>query len=387
MAVFTVAAGRDGTTELLAALLVAQMAPSALTGALAGGLVDRVPRRTLMLGADAARAAAVASLLIAPHPSAVHFLGVAVMLGACGALFAPSVQAAIPGLVSDADLVRANAVLATTQNATIVLAPLAGGFIVAQLGASTAFALNGLSFVASAILVAYAGLPRSAASAAEVARSPIPVRGRAPASVVARGFAAAGAVLMVGAAIKTPVEPALVLDVLAERAEVLGVVTAVWGVGMIAGSSGAHALARLVPLDRLFAGAVTLVGACVLAGALAPGVLLLLALWLAAGFGNGVGGVVFDTLLQRHSPEAIRGRIAAITEAAMDFGYLAGAAAAAALATMTGPRGCLVASGVLFLASAGAWRLASASIRPLAATSPEPPDEPAPRGALAPVHP
>ncbi len=60
----------DAGTRLLATLLVLQVGPSAVVGLLGAPLVDRLPRRALMITADVVRAAAVVSLLFVGEPGA-----------------------------------------------------------------------------------------------------------------------------------------------------------------------------------------------------------------------------------------------------------------------------------------------------------------------------
>src|SRR3954452_4643692 len=232
----TVVAQSGGGARGVALLLAMQLGPAALAGALGGPLVDRLPRRSLMIAADLTRAVAVASLVVAPgEPGLAHLCVVAVCLGGFGALFAPSLQASLPNLLPERHLVAANAVLSATFTFAVTAGPLIGGLIVAQLGARPGFALNAASFAVSAALIVAARLPRQAAAGARIsplgdlregarhiARSPI-----------TRSLLVVLGLVMLAAAFKAPLEPVFVLETLGQRPEALGLVGAAWGLGML----------------------------------------------------------------------------------------------------------------------------------------------------------
>src|SRR2546427_87831 len=77
--------------------------------------------------------------------------------------------AAIPALAeSEADIARANSLVAVGRNAGIMLGPVFGGLLVTWLGASWVFALNGITFVVSvALTISVRGSYREAATSAD----------------------------------------------------------------------------------------------------------------------------------------------------------------------------------------------------------------------------
>ena len=356
LAIATVVAEREDAVAALALLMLAQFGPSALVGMLGGPLIDRVSRRGLMVVADGARMLAVGSLLLTGEPTTAHLAAVAVVLGSFGAFFGPSLHAALPGLVGDAALMRANAILGTTFNVAVVLGPAIGGLLVMHVGAQFAFGVNAATFALSAILVALCPLPRPAEPGRARPR-------RLGAELISglryiggertvRALVAMGVLLMLGSAVKVPVEPLFVLGTLDAAPAALGLLTATWGVGMVTGSFAAGWFAQRLPETAVLGGAVALAGATVCAAAWTPAYALIAPLWLVGGAANGVGGVVFETLLQRRTAEEVRGRVLATTEAAMDGGYLAGASLAAWVAAVGGTRVALTVSGALFLLAA-----------------------------------
>jgi MFS family permease len=362
----TVVARSTGTAEALAVLLIMQLGPAALVGALGGPLVDRRSRRGLMIAADLFRATAVASLLLAGGPSPGHLWVVAACLGGFGALFGPSLQASLPNILPAGQLVAANAVLSTTFTFAVTTGPLIGAFAVAQLGAAPAFAFNAGSFVLSALLIVAARLPATPAStgtnspARDLAEG-VHYIARTP---VARALLLSVALVMLGGAIKTPLEPLFVLETLAARPEALGLVGASWGLGMIIGAAVSPEAARRYRRETLLWTAIAVVGVAILTASRMTSLVWVLLLWLIGGAANAIGGIAQETLLQERTPDAVRGRVFAAADALTDGAFLLGAVAAGTLGLVLGIRGALVASGAVALLAAFVSRALLTSGRP-----------------------
>jgi predicted MFS family arabinose efflux permease len=385
---------RVGGPELattLSLLLVAQVAPAAAFGLFfAGPLVDRRSRRGLMITADVARALAVASLLVPPEPTLAHFVLVAVVLGLFGAAFQPSLMASIPNVVPEGRLVAANAMVGATYHLAVMVGPALGAFLVSTLGPRTVFGLNGLSFALSATLIAGVRLrpPARAADRGSPVRDLVDGMRYVAATPLARAVLAVTGLVMLAAATKAPLEPLYVRDVLvpgagfAERARVLGLVTTAWGLGMLLGSVAAPALARRWLRERLFPASIAVVGIAILVVSRTRDFQTVLLAWLFAGAANSVGNVSYESLLQERTPDGLRGRVFAASEAVLDGAYLAGAFAAGFLGAWLEAPGAFVVSGTLLLAAAllarltipapGVPRPVLAAARPGAA-APEPP--------------
>ncbi len=350
----TIIAQSTESTQALALLLALQLGPAAVVGALGGPLVDRRSRRALMIGADLTRAAAVGTLLLADGPSTAHLFAVAACLGGFGALFGPSLQASLPNLLPPTQLLAANAALSTTFTFAVSAGPILGGFVVAQLGPAPAFAFNGGSFLVSAALLLMARLPRNAAavSAGSTLRdlaAGFRYVARAP---VTRALLIVSALVVLAAAFKTPLEPLFVLDTLAARPEVLGLLGAAWGLGMVVGAAVVPAVARRISRQNLLWIAIAVVGAAVLMTSRLSALGWILALSLFGGTANAIGSIAQETLLQETTPDAVRGRVFAAADALTDSSVLLGAVAGGALGALIGVRGALGACGALLLLAA-----------------------------------
>jgi MFS family permease len=120
----------------------------------AGVLSDRLDRRSLMLCADAGRAAALAALAALALTGRLTFWELAVVAAVYSvgtAFFTPAFEAIVPDIVPAAELPSANSLDQFVRPIALRLAgPALGGALVAGVGAGTAFAVDAASFLASA---------------------------------------------------------------------------------------------------------------------------------------------------------------------------------------------------------------------------------------------
>lgn len=347
-------AGRDADPSVFATLLIVQVAPAALMGALGGPLVDRLPRKAVMVVGDLGRGLAVASLFLVGTPSVPHLYLVAALLGLLGALCQPALQASLPNVVAPNQLVAANALVSATFNGAVMVGPVIGGVLVARLGFAPAIFLNGMSFLVSAAMVARVMLPPRPPNderwnpVVEL-REGFRYMSRTP---LVRAAIAVMGLVMLAAAVKSPVEPLFVIRVLHGEPATLGFLGGAWGIGMVLGSMVAPSAARAWAREQLLWAGVAVVGIAVVAASQAESLAPVLVLWLIAGMGNALGTVCYESLLQERTPDAVRGRVLAASEAVLDAAFLGGVGMAAWLGSELGPRGAVTVAGTVFLAAA-----------------------------------
>jgi MFS family permease len=130
---------------------------------LGGGVwADRVPRRLVMLVADAVRAAVQLVLglqLITGNAELWHFVVGSFLTGAASAFFGPASTGLIPETVSTEELQQANALMSLSRSAIGVLGPAVGGFLVAAFGPGWVFTIDSASYVFSAAFLAVLRVP------------------------------------------------------------------------------------------------------------------------------------------------------------------------------------------------------------------------------------
>ena len=128
--------------------------PAALLLPVTGALVDRLSRRSVVIGADLFRGTVMIGLsllwIIPELVSPVPLLVVSFLVGAGNALFVPAVQALIPDLVPSNQLERANGLRGTTNQLSNLAGNALGGVAYALLAAPVIFLVNGVSFLLSA---------------------------------------------------------------------------------------------------------------------------------------------------------------------------------------------------------------------------------------------
>jgi len=134
------------------AVLVVEFVPMILVGLTLGPLIDRLERRKLMVGADLLRAAVFTALPFAGSASVI--VALALVAGLANGFFSPAVYAGVPNLVPREELADANALLQTIENASWAIGPVLGGVLTAATSPHTAYWINAVSFLASAVLIA-----------------------------------------------------------------------------------------------------------------------------------------------------------------------------------------------------------------------------------------
>jgi MFS family permease len=120
---------------------------------LVGGLVaDRLPRKQVMIGADAVRAstqASVATLFLLGEAQLWELLVLFTLYGAADAFFSPAATGIVPSTVDRSELRSANALLSVSQSVASVVGPALGGLLVATVPIGAVFAIDAGSFLAS----------------------------------------------------------------------------------------------------------------------------------------------------------------------------------------------------------------------------------------------
>ena len=140
----------------VALLTTAEFLPFLLFTLPAGVLVDRLPRRPILIAANLGRATALVSVPVAYWLDVLtiwqlYAVGFAVGVGTV--FFDLAYQSYLPRLVGREQLVDGNAKLETSRSAAQVAGPGLGGILVSALTAPVAIVVDAASYLASAILM------------------------------------------------------------------------------------------------------------------------------------------------------------------------------------------------------------------------------------------
>lgn len=125
--------------------------PSLLLSPFAGVIVDRVPRRRLLLISQTAQmllAFTLAALTFAGVVQVYHIILLAFLLGITNAVDAPSRHTIIADLVDHDDLSSGIALNSMIFNSSRIFGPAAAGVLLTQIGPAWCFFFNGVSFLA-----------------------------------------------------------------------------------------------------------------------------------------------------------------------------------------------------------------------------------------------
>jgi MFS family permease len=310
-----------GDANWVSALLIADFLPVIAIGLVFGPLLDRLPRRAILVAADLARTAVFCVLPFATSPAQI--VGLALLAGVATSLFRPAVFAGLPNLVGDTHLPFANGLLQSAENLTWAVGAAAGGVLVKVAGTDAAYWLNAATYVISALLVL--GIKRSLEErepGAEAAggyflalREGVRVVGSSRALVT---IVVAWSVATVGQAIGNVSEIFLARDVFMAGTLGFGILVSTAAIGLFAGSLAGGVLIERFGIRTPYVVSILLMALGFSVAAGAPAFWLAVAIVVVSGFGNGAAVVCNAVLVQRAVPDRLRGRAFTLV---MSVGY------------------------------------------------------------------
>jgi MFS family permease len=149
-----------GSALATGGMFIAQTAPRLLLGSIAGVFVDRWDRKRTMIVANVLSAAALLLLLPVHSIADLWLVYLAAFLQASITLFfQPAESALVPTLVGEEQLVYANALTALNWELTRLIAPPLGGLVMALFGLGSVIAIDSVSFLFSAAMIALIAMP------------------------------------------------------------------------------------------------------------------------------------------------------------------------------------------------------------------------------------
>jgi MFS family permease len=151
-----------GSVLSLGTITFANFLPVLFLSLFMGVLVDRYPRRRLLILTQSmfmVLAAILAYLTFTGQVTYPILVILALLAGVANALDMPARQAFFSDLVRRDDLLNAIALNSSVFNGTRILGPALGGIVVAAWGEAMAFGLNALSFIAVLLALLAMRLP------------------------------------------------------------------------------------------------------------------------------------------------------------------------------------------------------------------------------------
>jgi MFS family permease len=334
----------------ITALLACAAVPLVVLAPVAGRLVDSVPFRTLAATTAAWQALCCVALALGGPLWTTYVLVLLLQAGQVVAM--PAWSALIPSIARPDEVGR---VVGTSQAMTtvaMVAAPAAAGLAVASFGYSAPLLLDAATFVVLGVAGVAIRANRRLEAADEVGGEsagsgrPYSIRSDALLWPLIAGLC----VFVVAGEITNVVEVFLVRGALGASIAMFGILGALLGAGIVAGSllAGRERPAETRAL-RAVVVAVILAAAIVVAG-LAPTLWVFAAAWLVLGVANGVVNTDVSTLVLSRTPESVRGRVLASVNALVRGSSLGAMVLGGAAGTWLGPRTTFVAAGALSMA-------------------------------------
>jgi len=293
----------------VSALMVVEFAPTIVIGLTLGPLVDRLSRRSLMIGSDVARAAVFVALPFAPNAASI--VALAAVAGLATGFFKPAAGAGLPNLVPPEELAQANGLLQSVENLSWAVAPVLGGALTAAAGPHAAYWINGVSFLVSAALV-----------------SGIPGRLLQSTTALTRGHWRDVADGLSAVATSRPLLTVLVVWTIAQLGAGIvnvgeiflakhsfhagdfgyGLLFTAIGTGLVVGGVLAGSFEHRLGVGTLYALSLTVMGAGFAVAAVSPDVWVGSVFAAIGGVGNGGALVCNMVLVQRGASDTLRGR-------------------------------------------------------------------------------
>ncbi|HEX8741805.1 MAG TPA: MFS transporter [Thermoleophilaceae bacterium] len=354
----------------ITAVLLAEFLPAMLLGPIFGAAADRWSRKRLLVAADLVRAGAFLGLVLVDGFAATFAL--ALLAGAGNAMFNPTVMASLPGLVSRERFPAATSLYGTIEELGYMAGPALAGAAFVVLAPSAMLLANGITFMASAVVLAtlaFGAVParekeergsllasvREGAAAARRASGTLTLLTSSVSCVAFLGMVNVGELL-------------LAREELGASDTQFSILVTAMGLGVAGGTLlGAEGGVPARLKRRYLAGLLLVAGALLACGA-APSFLVALPAFTALGIGNGLAVVHERLLLQSTLSDDVMGRVFGLRSSLVAFAFGGSFLLAGAAAALLGPRplfllagaGALVAWSAASVALRGAWREAAA---------------------------
>jgi len=321
-----------GSAMSVGLMLLAAAMPNLFVGLIAGVVVDRFDRKRIMIGANVICALAVAAIPFMLPRGIIWLYVLVAVSSAVEQFFAPAQASVLPETASDEQLMAANAMMTISLYGAVTIGAAAGGLIASISTLTTAFVLDALSFVLSALCIAWLHVAPLASkehsgsvSALSNLRAGLAfVRG----TPVLRSLVVVFGLTFVDYGLTNALILPFIKRALGGTDFQYSLVEALFAVGFVAGS-----LIMANMTDRLHAGqwiGISILGMGVFTVGLGLGhrVLVVIACSAMIGLLNAPSYLGRQLLIQRTTPREIRGRVNSVFFVLRDTGLMIGMAAA-----------------------------------------------------------
>jgi MFS family permease len=323
----------SGSNAVAGSVFVALGLPT-LLAPLGGLIIDRFRRRQVMIVVDLVTAVALLGLLFVHERSDLWIIyAVAAIYGASLVTFQSARSALLHSMLPEQELGQANGSLSTVRESLRLIGPAAGAGLYAWLGGHSTTLLDAATFVISAVALLAMRVPEP---------KPRPTPGEPLTAQLSSGLRHIRSTPILRVAVICVVTAMLALGLaesvffavvdqgLHKPVTFLGILQSAMGVGAIAGGVLITMLIRRTGEQRPVAVGLGLV-AVGSALSMVPDAWVVALAMVSIGAGLPITVVCITTLLQRHTPAAIQGRVFTTFETLTGVPQVASIATGAAL--------------------------------------------------------
>ncbi|MFP5239147.1 MAG: MFS transporter [Acidobacteriota bacterium] len=303
-----------GSSMALGMVGFASLIPVLVLGLFGGVLADRLPKRNLLIAAQALamlQAAALSWLTFSEQVQVWQVVAFAACLGVVNAVELPTRHSFVVEMVGKEDLHNAIALNSSIFHLARVLGPLAAGAVLGWVGEGACFAINAVSFLAVIAGLAAMRLEHSPPKPAPAGVREHLAQGLAFAwktPLIRAILALISLVSLVGSS-NLILLPVFAGDVFGRGPEGLGLLTAGSGVGSLLGALFMAGRGKAAGFGRLAFRGGLLMGAALVLFAYAPSIWLAAVCIVPTGFGFMALMASCNTMLQFCAPDDMRGRV------------------------------------------------------------------------------
>jgi len=329
--------------------------PTTLFGVFAGVVIDRLPRRALMVGADLGRAGVIGGVAVAAWRGDLAIADLYVAASATGLLalvFDVSYQSHVPELVEPDELAAANGALEVNRSAATVIGPGLAGSLIEAFGIARTLALAATALMASLGILAWG---RATSTDRRRAKQRLGDEIREGIRLVTSdrrllAISLCTATSNLGAFAFWSVSLVFAYRTLHMTPGEYGIVAAVGNVGLIGGAIAAAPAARRFGVGPTLFAAEALLGVSMMAtplAALGLGSLVLASMQLVTNMQLPVYGVNQVALRQSLTPRPLQGRMNAIMRTVAVSTIPVGSLGGGVVASLAGPEVAMIAGGAV----------------------------------------
>lgn len=247
------------------------------------------------------------------------------LISTVSVFFYPAKSASIPTLVEKENLLKANSLSGTTQMVLALFGLLGGALLVAIIGTTTAFIIDSITFLISAIFIALIKFPQKDKSAKkeslstkvylkELKQGANYIVNNQILRFMLSFFAA---IMLLGGALNVLLF-AYVEEVLKQDASYIGYLMSANMVGMIIGIALIPKITKRYPKEKLLVWSTLIFAIAISSLAFTTNEAIVLSLMVVQGLGNGILNIVASTMFQEYIDENMRGRVFSVIDATVN---------------------------------------------------------------------